>query len=273
MPTNDRSKADTVTVVLASGPDLTSTLEAAVREFCREDFRSRAPLLAQEIVVVGERPGRHEGRDVAGAAARAFRAQGQMARIVRPPSTFARARELIPGVGAGDWVLVDIRGRGAGLKAVRVPRALAGAAIVAAIDLQGATSPIGIWPAYVHPLVGAAAASSRSRTSLAADLALAFSHRGLLIGGTVGSLDIGVATEDLVAAELITLALRESGDSEVGPWENPLVQRATELEIGVTRPDQIRLVPRWLGSPGSPKSEALVTLADRLGLRLGLPTP
>ncbi len=272
MPTNDWSKADTVAVVLASGPDLTSALEAAVREFDRQDFRARASLLAQEIVVVGEPLGRREGRDVADAAACAFRGQGQMARIVRPPSAFMRARGLVPSVGAGDWVAVDIRGRGAGLRSVRVPRALAGAAMVAAIDLQGATSPIGIWPAYVHPLVGAAASSS-SRTSLAADLALAFSTSGVLIGGTVGSLDIGVATEDLVAAELITLALRESGDAEVGPWENPLVQRATELEIGVTRPDQIRLVPRWVGSPGSPKSEALAALADRLGLRLGLPTP
>ncbi len=223
--------------------------------------------------MVGERPSRPEGQNVADTAARLFRAQGRIARVVLPPSTFARATRLIPGVGADDWVPVDISGRGAQVRSVRVPLALAGATIVAAIDLQGTASPLGIWRAYAHPLVGVAAASSSSRASLAADLTLAFSPSGVLIGGTVGSLSIGVATKDLVAAELITLALRESGDEETGPWEDALVQRATELELGVTLPDQIKLAPYWAGSPKSPQSGALVALADRLALRLGLQTP
>ncbi len=263
---------DTVEAVLASGQDVTAALNTAIREFLRGGSGSQWAHCSQEIVVVGERRARGEGRDVAEAAACELRGRGQRARIARPPSRFERAGALVPGSRSNTWVSVDISREGSRLGAVRVLRGLTGTAIVAAIDLQGATSPIGLWSAYVHPLAGAAAGPSSSRSSLAADLALAFSPGVVLIGGTVGSLDIGVATEDLIAAELITVALRESGDDEAGPWENPLVQRATELEMGVTRPEQIRIVPHWAGSPSSPQSGAILALADRLGLRLGLPT-
>ncbi len=272
MPIGSSRYDDHVSVVLALGPDLVSALDAALGELGWPNSPSQNPPGSPEVVVVGERPRRREGRDVAETAARVLRGQGRMARIVRPPSSLGRLRALVPGTGADDWVSVAIEARGARLRSVRAPRDLTGEELVAAIDLQSTLSPLRIWSAHVHPLAGAVAGSSGSRSSLAADLALAFAPCAVLIGGTVGSLNIGVATQDLVAAELLTLGLRESGEAEVGPWEDPLVQRATELQLGITRPDQFKLVPRWTGPTAVPQSGALDALADRLRLRLGIPS-
>ncbi|MDQ3045097.1 MAG: hypothetical protein M3R06_08110, partial [Chloroflexota bacterium] len=86
------------------------------------------------------------------------------------------------------------------------------------------------------------------------------------------SMALVVVTKDLIAAELLGLALRrETADPDAnspGVWEDPLVQRATELHLGVALPSMIKLTSGWAHPEAPPKEfEALVTrLRPRLGL-------
>ena len=88
-----------------------------------------------------------------------------------------------------------------------------------------------------------------------------------MIGGHAGADYLLAATCDPVAAELFALALSEgvlgSDLAFTGPWEDPVVQRATELELGVVVPHQIELVIH--GDPG----DAWATL-ERIAGRIGV---
>jgi hypothetical protein len=57
---------------------------------------------------------------------------------------------------------------------------------------------------------------------------------------------------DLIAAELAGLALWTAslpeGLERIGPWEDPVVQRATELDFGVQHPSDLVLHARWAGN-------------------------
>ena len=257
----------TTTLVVTSAPTQTAAVETALAELERE----RKVPTSGEMVVVGDRRGGRDRPDTADVVAAVLRSAGRAVRTVRPLSPVGRARSLVPGAGTESWISVSISGRGARLDLVRVPRGLVDSVLAVAVDLRGERSPIGTLARHVHPLESLAAGGTGSRSSLPADLSLAFSPRLVVVAGRVGSLEIAAATTDLIAGELVTRALQDDGD-ERGPWEDSLVQRATELQIGVTRPDEIRLLHRWAGPPGSPQGAALVALVDHLGLSLGLPS-
>lgn len=257
----------TTTLVVTSAQTQTAAVATALADIERE----RKVPTSGEIVVVGDRRGGRNRSDTADLVTGVLRSTGQAVRTMRPLSPLARARSLVPGAGTESWISVSISGRGARLDEVRIPRGLVNSLLVVAVDLRDERSPIGILARHVHPLESLAAGGTGSRSSLAADLTLAFSPRLVVVTGRVGSLEIAAATTDLIAGELVTRALQDA-DDERGPWEDPLVQRATELQIGVTWPDEIRLLHRWAGPPGFPQAGALAALVDRLGLRLGLPS-
>ncbi len=84
---------------------------------------------------------------------------------------------------------------------------------------------------------------------------------------------LAVATRDPIAAELWALALAERflpADVEIqGPWEEPAVQRATELGMGIRVPADMRIVPDIPGEAATARSLLGSTL-ERLGLPPGL---
>ena len=99
---------------------------------------------------------------------------------------------------------------------------------------------------FIHPRQRMRLLSSGQRESLAAEvasslpldlMAVYMSHReGVVLA----------VTTDPIAAELTALAMSElctgSPRSFTGPWEDPVVQRATELEMGVLLPNRIRII-------------------------------
>jgi hypothetical protein len=108
-------------------------------------------------------------------------------------------------------------------------------------------------------------------TGLAAEIALALRPRLTVLVGALGPRSLVVATTDVVAAELAWLALRDDdgdpGRPAPGPWEDPVVQRATELDLGVRLPAQLDVALRSADAAPDP---VLAVVGERLRLRLGI---
>ena len=114
---------------------------------------------------------------------------------------------------------------------------------------------IGLWVGHLHPKFAIAARLSGDRAPIVADLALPFWPRLLVLAGQWGSQVVVVATGDLIAAELAGLVLRHGAvhdpDERPRPWEDPLIQRAAELGLGIEHPSSLDLRPIWAGAIGS----------------------
>ncbi len=87
-----------------------------------------------------------------------------------------------------------------------------------------------------------------------------------------------VWSADLIAAELAGLAVwtaaQPSGHDRLGPWEDPVVQRATELDLGVQLPSDLTLLPAWVGSSADDAGLAtLNALTATLSSLLNIPPP
>jgi hypothetical protein len=83
-----------------------------------------------------------------------------------------------------------------------------------------------------------------------------------------------VATSDQIAAELVGLAIRQAkrdaADEEVGPWQDPLVQRATELDLGVRVPAQIAIRATLRGPERVATATEFAALVADIAGRLGV---
>lgn len=94
----------------------------------------------------------------------------------------------------------------------------------------------------------------------------------VLVGELLGYV-VTVATPDLIAAELVGLALRyptAEPEPRPRPWEDPVVQRATELDLGVRLPSQIELSFVTVGAATSSSSEVVGSLDARIREMLGI---
>ena len=190
------------------------------------------------------------------------------------------ALDLVRRRTASDWVAVPVADRTDRIASVQVLRSVATAVcLVGAVDIDAHRGrgglAIGLWMRVIHPTRGIPARLALPRLTIAADLAMAVAPRLMVLTGRIGNLSVAVATPDLIVAELFGLALRAAqhrdGSTTIGPWQQPLVQRATELHLGVTIPDQIHLLPMWSG-PSTLDLEMAFTdliqsVRDRLGLR------
>jgi hypothetical protein len=127
-----------------------------------------------------------------------------------------------------------------------------------------ADRPLARLAALAHPRQRLAARLSRDREALSAELAAPWQPRLILHVGTWRTQRIAAVMFDVITAELTWLALAECGPNPVGvgPWENPAVQQATVLALGVAGPHEIRFV--------TGDDEDVVALAECLGQRLGI---
>lgn len=123
---------------------------------------------------------------------------------------------------------------------------------------------------YAHPRLRLVLRTAREREALAAELNLACRLDLLIVCGILGTIHVAAVTRDVIAAELLGLALREdpfvTSRELSGLWEDAVVQRATELDLGVALPSQLRLHQPREAPVGV--SAAL----DRIRLRLGIPS-
>lgn len=147
------------------------------------------------------------------------------------------------------WTQVDIDARAQRLRTVRMPTGLVGAQRLLVInDLRGldAARPviaIGLWTLFAHPVVRVGARFGGTTDGLTAEIALSVHpDRYVLIDSDARQgLTYLLATPDIIVAELMLLSLRQqrAGLRGTGPWEDPLVQAATELNLGVRNAEQI----------------------------------
>jgi hypothetical protein len=182
----------------------------------------------------------------------------------------------------GSWTEVDIDNRAQRLHSVRMPAELVSAQrLIAVIDLRATpgvrpTIAIGLWAQFAHPLVRLGARLGGETDGLTAEIALAVHpdryvvvEKGLKDGTTYV-----LATPDIVVAELIVLSLRDVGAQfrGKGPWEDPLVQAATDLDLGVRSAEAIDIdayVSPTLSSEQRDASAAkLLQAAERIGVEL-----
>ena len=244
-----------VPVHVVIGPDALSTVKAAM-PIVLATFPAEAPLLVPSTGETGDM-------------------------LLNVMSDALRAVEVIPGVLVpadgpralmrAAWTSVEISAPDLPRRRVRIASGLVGKApwIICDVDAVAGTGPfvLDVVSRYLHPFDRLRLLADRERERAAADLNLAIRPAWNVIGGHAGAGYLIAATRDPVAAELFALAISEHKlGPEVGytgPWEDPVVQRATELELGVVIPHQIALTVH--GDPGD-SGAVLARIADRIGV-------
>ena len=230
-------------------------------------------LPAGRSVVVAARTADETARLVA----RAIQRNRRRVRLIAPSSSLAGA---LWQARSTDWAEIDVSDRASRLSTVTLPTAIPNAPSVVAVntispeDAPGDPIAIGLWARFAHPKLRTGASLSDPRDGLTAEIALAVQPRLILLSAIWRDVPILIATGDQIAAELAGLALRhllsEATSDPIGPWEHPLVQRATELELGVATPSEIRPGLRWIGLPGDPAEAEIRTFALELFGRIGV---
>lgn len=191
--------------------------------------------------------------------------RGQLAEIVTPP-----AGGVISRLAAG-WTRIPVQHADARFPQIPAMRELVPPRrIMIVLDSEaGHVLPVECIEGYVHPRLAAAVRFSRPEFGAAADVALGFNIAAVVLSTTVNTRPIIAATPDLVAGQLLALALRAiayaDDEDRIGPWEHPVVQRATELGLGVNHPGQLALICL------APEDQAMIELCHRLRLLLGIP--
>lgn len=123
---------------------------------------------------------------------------------------------------------------------------------------------------YIHPRQRMRLLSSSQREAQAAEIASAISFDVFAVYLAQREGLMLAITTDVIAAELVALAMSElcvgSPRSFTGPWEDPVVQRATELELGVLLPNRIRMI---LDGPDR-SAHWSQRIVEHIRLRLGI---
>jgi hypothetical protein len=122
---------------------------------------------------------------------------------------------------------------------------------------------------YVSPVDRLRILASRDRAVVVAEVNLARKLDLVVISCTLRGQRVFAATNDLIAGELVALAL---GEMVIGgerqwqtPWEDAVVQRATEMELGARFPGDITIA-----SDDQATSPVVAATTAALHLRLGI---
>lgn len=253
-------------VALLAGTSLPGLIEGALEQF---------PVEPSGAITVAERP----LFDPDGPA-RLVAARLNPRRTLSPPSSTASAWLRTLG---SDWTAVDVASRASRLSRVWLPTELVNApAVVLVNTLSGSSSArdpiaIGLWARYAHPRQRTGALLSDVRDGLTAEIALAAPPTLILLAAEWRGVHLLIASTDQIAAEIAGIAVRQSrsapDDEPAGPWEHPLVQRATELRLGVLTPDAIAPSARWIGSNDHPAAQLFNAFASAIFARMGVAQP
>lgn len=206
------------------------------------------------------------GDEVAGIRA-ALRTGGLRTRAILPRALLSAAVRRRGGAG---WRPVEVGGR-----TFRMDARLDTPYVALVLVDEGHRSGpfvLDLPSRYLHPLDRARLVAMPDRLRHLADIAAPVPpcHSVLLTPVDQGWLTI--VTRDPIAAELWALGLAERYlDTRLemqGPWEDPTVQRATELEMGVRVPQD--MVPELDATvrPGATARELLEATAMRLGMTM-----
>lgn len=193
------------------------------------------------------------------------------------PVTGAAARRafLTPNV-IGRWIDRPVRSPDSPLTTVTWPQEMAQAAhriVVTDVVEVARRGPFVLdLPArYIHPRQRMRLLSSSQREAQAAEVASALSIELFAVYLAQREGVMLAVTTDIIAAELVALAMSElcvgAPRSFTGPWEDAVVQRATELEMGVLLPDRMRII---LNGPDR-AAHWSQRIVNHIHMRLGVP--
>lgn len=170
----------------------------------------------------------------------------------------ARGPIVRPGSGAAGfvrrsahWTAVDVDAGAQRLRSVRMPAPLVGAQRLLAVnDVRGLTGArpvvaLGLWALFAHPVIRMGARFAGARDGLTAEIALAVHPDRYVVveSDRAAGFTSVLVTPDPIVADLLVLGLRQTRARVrgAGPWEDPLVQAATELQLGARNASEIRV--------------------------------
>jgi hypothetical protein len=179
------------------------------------------------------------------------------------------------------WAAVDVDDRSDRLQTAWLRQELVDASTLVAINRipSGESRDplvLGLWARFAHPRQRLGALAGDDRTGLRAELATAVKPALCILCGESRERPLVVATRDQIAAELTGRAIQflshpDPYGERGGPWELPLVQRATELDLGVRLPSDLSFEAVWAGKPGEPGERMLQATVEQICLALGVP--
>lgn len=244
-PSEDGSDAS---ITLVSGPDPRQAIAGLTAPLA---WCSTAPLLAPEIA----RNGRFGTSPFVARALLDHLSRESTPTIAIPRSPAgltARWRRLADAsgahfltFGAAGWARVEPLDAQFLLSSFDIPLELAGSQPrIGLLRAERAREPFEFWPSVTHPNSTFRAESGKMRDHTLVELGAGIPFTWLLdltLGGGSGSGDtvtILAITRDIVAAEVCLIADQQlswlrAGYEELGPWEDPRIQAACDLHLGV----------------------------------------
>jgi hypothetical protein len=181
------------------------------------------------------------------------------------------------------WAAVDVDDRSDRLQKAWLRQELVDASSVIAVNRipsgeSRAPLVLGLWARFAHPRQRLGALAGDDRTGLRAELATAVKPALCILCGESRERPLVVATRDQIAADLTGRAIQflsypDPYGERPGPWELPLIQRATELDLGVRLPSDLSFEAVWAGGPGEPGERMLQATVEQICLALGVPLP
>jgi hypothetical protein len=179
------------------------------------------------------------------------------------------------------WAAVDVDDRSDRLQKAWLRQELVDASAVIAVNRIPAGESrdplvLGLWARFAHPRQRLGALAGDDRTGLRAELATAVKPALCILCGESRERQLVVATRDQIAAELTGRAIQflsqpDPYGERPGPWELPLIQRATELDLGARLPSDLSFKAVWAGGPGEPGERMLQATVEQICLALGVP--
>lgn len=168
-----------------------------------------------------------------------------------PVSGAAARRAFVTPNVIGRWIDRPVKILDGSLNAITWPQSLAQAdhrIVVTDVVEVARNGPfvLDLSARYIHPRQRMRLLASSQREAQAAEIASALSIDLFAVYLAQREGVILAVTSDIIAAELVALAMSElcvgAPRSFTGPWEDAVVQRATELELGVLLPNRMRLI-------------------------------
>lgn len=212
-------------------------------------------------------------------ARHAFLATGHRVVLLTPPPLF-RAGWRTPNQELGQWTSVPLSPlSGAMSHAILPDRLLAADSLVLINDVRHSDElrpplALGIWRQYLHPKQRLLVNLASRRLPIDAEIGALIRPRAIILLPYWSQGTLAVVSSDRIAAELVGLAIHQATRhpfaAAAGPWEDPIVQRATELHLGVRLPADLIIEWRWLEVSDSEREADLARLADVVSSRLGV---
>jgi hypothetical protein len=210
---------------------------------------------------------------LASAVLKAFRQSHANTHLVLPANPIAALTRPSRKSSESVWATITTHPPDSLPKPIRIPaRLVTGSHIwsVTNVDAVHGSGPfvLDLLARYVHPVSRVRHLATRSRADAAVDVNLAVTISSSVIGKEFPGHSIVGVCHDPIAAELFALALADedlSADRIVsGPWEDRVIQRATELELGVQIPEQIAIT--FAREPGQDVRDMILRVTARMGI-------